>query len=729
MADKEATVYIIDMGASMGKGRGETITLDWTMQYVWDKITTTVSTGRKTAGMGVLGLRTDDTNNELSKDADNYGNISVLHDIGQFLLSDLKDLKEKIKVNDTDSGDDISAIVIAIQMIAKHCRKLKFKKRIVLVTSGVGGIDPDDIDGIIRKIQEDHIELVVLGVDFDDEEYGLQEENKEPGKAENEKILKEMTESCGGVFGTLAEAIEQMEIPRIKPVRPVPSYRGPLTLGNPNQYDSVLSIQVERYPRTSVAKPPTASSFVLRSDYSNGGPSTQCTGTAIEDTHMLDEDRIANSNALTSVKQARTYQVQDEEAPGGKRDVERDDLAKGYEYGRTAVHISETDENITKLETEAGLDIIGFVPQEKYERYMNISQSCIIIASRVSDTAALALSSFINALYEMNSYAIGRLVTKAGKSPILILMAPSIELDYECLVDVQLPFAEDLRLYRFPPLDMVVTVSGKQLQNHRNLPSDDLVSSMSDYVDAMDLSNFPDGEEYAAPEDTYSPLLHRLEQAIRFRAIHSTDPIPPPYEVITRYSNSPKELVSQSQDSLDSLIKIADVKKVPPRLRAKRGDYREPEKPLSGLDVTALLASRAPATTDRTAISPTNPIPEFKQLLQRNDDLSIVREASKNFQHIIEDQVSNSFGDANYARAIEEMGVLRDELTQYEEPETWNGWIRQFKQKLLKGDFGGDRRELWWEIRKARLGLIDKKALEISEVVEEEATEFLRGNS
>lgn len=69
-----------------------------------------------------------------------------------------------------------------------------------------------------------------------------------------------------------------------------------------------------------------------------------------------------NPNGLTSVRNARTYQVVDEEAPGGKRDVERDDLAKGYEYGRTAVHISETDENVTKMETQAGLEIIGFVP-------------------------------------------------------------------------------------------------------------------------------------------------------------------------------------------------------------------------------------------------------------------------------------------------------------------------------------------------------------------------------
>jgi hypothetical protein len=44
MADKEATVFVIDLGASMGKktqGR-EMTNLDWSMQYVWDKITAKV---------------------------------------------------------------------------------------------------------------------------------------------------------------------------------------------------------------------------------------------------------------------------------------------------------------------------------------------------------------------------------------------------------------------------------------------------------------------------------------------------------------------------------------------------------------------------------------------------------------------------------------------------------------------------------------------------------------
>jgi ATP-dependent DNA helicase 2 subunit 2 len=44
MAEKEATVYIVDVGRSMGEKRnGRPVTdLEWAMQYVWDRITATV---------------------------------------------------------------------------------------------------------------------------------------------------------------------------------------------------------------------------------------------------------------------------------------------------------------------------------------------------------------------------------------------------------------------------------------------------------------------------------------------------------------------------------------------------------------------------------------------------------------------------------------------------------------------------------------------------------------
>lgn len=67
----------------------------------------------------------------------------------------------------------ISAIVIAIQMITKHCKKLKYKRKIVLVTDGRGSIDADDVSQITQKIKADEIELVVM--------YATYQKSKEDG--------------------------------------------------------------------------------------------------------------------------------------------------------------------------------------------------------------------------------------------------------------------------------------------------------------------------------------------------------------------------------------------------------------------------------------------------------------------------------------------------------------------------------------------------------------------
>jgi ATP-dependent DNA helicase 2 subunit 2 len=166
--------------------------------------------------------------------------------------------------------------------------------------------------------------------------------------------LRSLADKCEkSVFGTAAEAVQDLSIPRVKDYRPYATFKGQLTLGDPEKYDTAMCIDIERYFRTKVAKPPSASSYVV----------AEMGGDIEGDVKM--EDIATQDDALTAVKNARTYKIVDETAPGGKRDVDRDDLAQGFEYGRTAVAIAESDQNITKLETVASFSIVGFIPAEK----------------------------------------------------------------------------------------------------------------------------------------------------------------------------------------------------------------------------------------------------------------------------------------------------------------------------------------------------------------------------
>lgn len=681
-----------------------------------------VKDGKKTQQLGVLAVGTDETGNILDGD-DGFEHIKELQGIQQTLLSDVKQLREAIQPSRSSRGDVISALVVAIEMMERHTKKLKWKRQIIIVTDGARSMDADDVPQIAEKIVNDEVTLTVLGVDFDDAEYGFKEEDKDATKEANESALRQLCESCDGNYGTLAEAIAELGTPRLTQPTPVALYKGLLTLGDPTKYDTAMSIQVERYAKVRIAKAPTASSYVVKS-----GGGTQA-GSSTQTSHTMQSggSQQEPEGNLTSVKQARVYTVDDESAPGGKRELERDSLARGYEYGRTAVPMERDDEHVTKLDTVASFDIVGFVASSEYEYWMSMSETSQTVPSSINPKSAMAFSSLIHALHERDSYAVARLVAKNGRNPIMVLMAPffDAEENYECLIDVELPFAEDMRSFTFPPLDKIVTVSGKNILQHRNLPNDALLEAMGDYVDAMDVSSYEkdeegNGMEYASIYDTFNTRKNYMEQAVKFRAINSIDPVPPPAQILLKYSQPPEDLVAAAKTQLDTLMKAADVKKVPPKLKGrKRG--RETEKPLSNLNVAALLASGASGLPTRHKIDPSNAIPEFKQILDTTEDFSAVGDAVNQLGAIIEGYVKTSTGSYNYQRAVEAIRVMKEQMMEYEEPNLFNGFLRGFKDKLNSGELEEGRGELWYLVRVHRLGLIDDTSHDAADATPEEA--------
>lgn len=119
-----------------------------------------------------------------------------------------------------------------------------------------------------------------------------------------------------------------------------------------------MCIDVERYPRTMVAKPMSSRSFVekerLKKEVPGEGPAKHVPIEAVED----------DKGKMAMVKQERAYRIEIEKIKGAKTEINRNELEKGYMYGRTVVPISATDETITVLETESSYEILGFVPAQ-----------------------------------------------------------------------------------------------------------------------------------------------------------------------------------------------------------------------------------------------------------------------------------------------------------------------------------------------------------------------------
>lgn len=47
-------------------------------------------------------------------------------------------------------------------MIILHCKALKFKKKIVVITNGSGFLDVEGLEAFVEQINKDSIELVIL---------------------------------------------------------------------------------------------------------------------------------------------------------------------------------------------------------------------------------------------------------------------------------------------------------------------------------------------------------------------------------------------------------------------------------------------------------------------------------------------------------------------------------------------------------------------------------------
>lgn len=67
--------------------------------------------------------------------------------------------------------------------------------------------------------------------------------------------------------------------------------------------------------------------------------------------------------------------------------------------------------------------------------------------------------------------------------------------------------------------------------------------------------------EYMPIEETFSPSMHRINQAVRRRAIRPEEPVGPPAEILTKYSHPPEGLIKTSKTKLEKLIAAADIKK------------------------------------------------------------------------------------------------------------------------------------------------------------------------
>lgn len=211
-------------------------------------------------------------------------------------------------------------------------------------------------------------------------------------------------------------------------------------------------------------------------------------------------------------------------------------------------------------------------------------------------------------------------------------------------------------------------------------------------------------------------MVHRVTQAVKTRAVQPSEPVGQIAPILLRFAAPPEDLVERTKIETEALIIAAEVKKVPPVAKPKRA--RESIKPLSGLDVDALLGRPKKVT-----ISPDNSIPQFKQAIAAAEELSEIEDAAHQIGDVVRSLITDSFADSQYDRVLENIGVMREQLVEMEEPALYNTFVTDLKKRLLSGELGGDRRDMWLRIKDSKLGLIDASQSEVSKVTKDQSDE------
>lgn len=78
------------------------------------------------------------------------------------------------------------------------------------------------------------------------------------------------------------------------------------------------------------------------------------------------------------------------------------------------------------------------------------------------------------------------------------------------------------------------------------------------------LTHFSAPMEFMSIEDSFSPVLHRIHQSVKRRAVRPDEPVQAPADVLIQYSKPPDDLLELSHSELKEVIDAADIKKGAP---------------------------------------------------------------------------------------------------------------------------------------------------------------------
>jgi len=720
---KEALAILVDVGKGMNAMLDKKPYLQWAKEAVIQAIQNKMVYCKKDE-VGIVLFGTKEASNSLyDQDPEQYKHVTIPEWWLTPQRTNFKLLKEIVELKyEGAEGDLFDAIVVATDMLVQHTGKRKYTKRILLITDCGSPCSswPDEmLEQVVDNFKTKEIALHVVGLDFDeyDDDGHIISRCKRPTatKSEGQERLRKFVEKLGdqGTIIGVVRAFASLTELRTRSINITSKFRGNLEL------HGELKIPVRAFTKTTEMKFPSLNKVSLKSKQA---------------TDMEFKTMRVETQSI--------YEVIDESAPTGMREIPKEERIQAYFYGKQMVPFNDMDKMNTKVEGDKHLKLIGFIPMKDLPRNYLMAGTDVFGPEPGDDRAGVAFASLVIALEELGQCAVVRYVYQKNRNPRLGVMIPHRKKHGgdPVLYYSHLPFFEDIREYEFDKLG----------RKAKDVPNDAQKACVDRLMESMDLMTALTDEEGGIarealrPKDVFNPALQRFYQTLMRRALHPDAPIAEIDSVVLRYIEPDSELLERARDPLTEFTTLFPLKITAERektlnkkrqlnellelrvareqdLAAKRQKF---DQALNGHDDLG-LDSMMHRTSRVRSVGSTDPINDFRTMIDnRAEDL--VEEAIKGMSSVVMEMLDHSFKGSYFDKAYECLKAMREASIQQVESALFNESMREIKAKCERKS---NLKEFWQSLKKRNLTLISSdESNDDNDPSPEECAKFLHGD-
>jgi non-homologous end joining protein Ku len=421
------------------------------------------------------------------------------------------------------------------------------------------------------------------------------------------------------------------------------------------------------------------------------------------------------------VKMERTYW--DEEA---NKEVKKEEIIKGYMYGRLIVPIPLEIEAIMDVRDEKQLRLLCFCDLKDIKRHY-LTEKMDMFLPNGHDTHHLAFNALCTAMIESKKAAVCRFVYRDNYRPQLYCLFGSVDeaTGHHVMYGTQLPTAEDIRQQTFRKLPTSNADQREAIEAWMSSPELQLED------DEAEPHQFFDPTIHLLKENLFSRLLNKDSEIIQalpqfhhnliyLEKNHSmSEELKEPLEEIKRQFNGLKVHEMKQKVSKEKHFWGEELKKLKEQQVAVEKVQAEHAKEPAKMDAeNDALRAHYDEGGYAHSVSRTKPISDFWDMVD-NKKIDLVAKAMKEMGLVIEKLAIESVHGSFYKKGIECIEALRKAAVREDEFQKFNDFIRSLKDKQTIP------RDFWQLVVSHGISLITNIENALSTVTEADASKFL----